>query len=512
MFPLPSPPDTLVVRQLECVCCKEKFAIAEDYPRANGAAGQFWRLPPDQPARTTLRYEADRQRRTVIPQPRSAPDAEPEIILNRERSKRSHLNCPRCGADNRNWLNLLLTENAPPANHDHQHGFQPSNVLAFWQEQMRPVEKLLLTTVVFVLILMTLALMTAFSTDLTIWVVAIGFLAFAALRRWRSDGYQLWQRRFPAAHFGIILAIFLAFLASITAVSFEINTGKTLTLAFFVVFAPTSILFSLTEPWIALRENQHLRRVATKAPHFERQLWLRGFLAIVIFSAILPLLFFRLLPIGVATIGESLLQQAEQNITTAVETAGETGQIVVDGTNPAYLTKRQEAIDNAVASVGADTKLMAIWVIGVGLASVTAVLSGMFALNQFVADVDRQIPPPIFHSLANMTRVTVWEAKQALEITGDMGHVQWTRVSRNEDGGIHLVGVHITRTDAGQQKEKYIPAQEYAITADAWARIIKAKIKRTRVFFTGTPESELSDAFFKSVLQPSLRIQNDKRD
>ena len=64
------------------------------------------------------------------------------------------------------------------------------------------------------------------------------------------------------------------------------------------------------------------------------------------------------------------------------------------------------------------------------------------AVNRYVQLINLQVPPPIYHSMANMTRVVVWEAKRALEIGDEVERIQWTAVNRNDLGGINLHGLY----------------------------------------------------------------------
>ena len=59
-----------------------------------------------------LRYQ-DRSRRPVVPQNRAIPSQNSEPYEQRDDNHHS-INCPRCGADNRNWLHILN----PPQQHD----------------------------------------------------------------------------------------------------------------------------------------------------------------------------------------------------------------------------------------------------------------------------------------------------------------------------------------------------------------------------------------------------------
>lgn len=107
MFQFPSSPDTLVTRQIECVSCREIFTISEDYAMLESTASEYWRMAPDQYADINLRYHPQKGRKPTIPETRTEPDYEPSPILAQRRSQRAHINCPRCGTDNRNWMHII---------------------------------------------------------------------------------------------------------------------------------------------------------------------------------------------------------------------------------------------------------------------------------------------------------------------------------------------------------------------------------------------------------------------
>ena len=107
--PFPQGPYTLVTRQLNCVRCQETFTIAEDQPNLHHR-GHAWQSPHDQYPMTALRYNKNRTQVGVLPEVRSQPieSAPPD----EEPVQAYHINCPRCGADNRNWL--FIQENIRP--------------------------------------------------------------------------------------------------------------------------------------------------------------------------------------------------------------------------------------------------------------------------------------------------------------------------------------------------------------------------------------------------------------
>jgi hypothetical protein len=106
MIHFPTPPDTLVTRQIECVSCKEVFIISEDYAQASSERSDHWRMPSEEPSHTELRHHSEPTYQTVLPFARTTPNQDPSPILTWSRSQRAFINCPRCGTDNRNWLRL----------------------------------------------------------------------------------------------------------------------------------------------------------------------------------------------------------------------------------------------------------------------------------------------------------------------------------------------------------------------------------------------------------------------
>jgi hypothetical protein len=92
------------------VRCREIFTIAEDDPRMEYRSAA-WQSPHDQYPRTAFRFDDNRAQAGVLPEVRSQPI---NTALPDEESVQTHhnINCPRCGADNRNWL--FVRENVHP--------------------------------------------------------------------------------------------------------------------------------------------------------------------------------------------------------------------------------------------------------------------------------------------------------------------------------------------------------------------------------------------------------------
>ncbi|MCA9873933.1 MAG: hypothetical protein KC441_09765 [Anaerolineales bacterium] len=115
MFQFPSPPDTLVARQVECVCCREIFTVSEDIVTLEPGVSEFWQMTPDQYADIRQRYDPRISRKPIIPEFRAEPQGRPHPIQHFRRSQRAYINCPRCGADNRNWVQITSPPVYSPA-------------------------------------------------------------------------------------------------------------------------------------------------------------------------------------------------------------------------------------------------------------------------------------------------------------------------------------------------------------------------------------------------------------
>ncbi|HUM71475.1 MAG TPA: hypothetical protein PLK31_21815, partial [Chloroflexota bacterium] len=107
MINVPVPPNALATRQITCICCHEQFSIAVDEPnRGRRTMADNWHVPADQSHSTQMRFQADRTRVQTLPVARTVPEPNPENSTHRDPGKFYFVTCPRCGADNRNWLNF----------------------------------------------------------------------------------------------------------------------------------------------------------------------------------------------------------------------------------------------------------------------------------------------------------------------------------------------------------------------------------------------------------------------
>ncbi|RMD49104.1 MAG: hypothetical protein D6835_05665, partial [Candidatus Thermofonsia bacterium] len=101
-------------------------------------------------------------------------------------------------------------------------------------------------------------------------------------------------------------------------------------------------------------------------------------------------------------------------------------------------------------------------------------------VTRTAAQVAAQLPPPVYASVASLTRVVTAELRHALDIPGDMSHIQWMQTNRNEQGGVTMQGLHrdTPQYDSnGRLLDTLIPAQHYTIVTDIWGRIQKASIR-----------------------------------
>lgn len=107
MYHVPAAPQTHVTREIVCICCNERFTIAIDTPdRKKGHhKSDKWHVPANQISTTILRFTPHSHQQMINPPGRAEPENDPEQTAHHDQDKEYYINCPRCGADNRNWLN-----------------------------------------------------------------------------------------------------------------------------------------------------------------------------------------------------------------------------------------------------------------------------------------------------------------------------------------------------------------------------------------------------------------------
>lgn len=369
--PFPQDPRTLTVRQLECARCREIFTIAEDSPNRFSRRTTSWQVPQDQYSLTPLRYVEDRKQIGVMPEVRSQPIE--RVSANQDWGQNYHLNCPRCGADNRNWL--------------------------FISSRIRPL------LAHFVIIGGILSLI------LTVFIL---------VSRW-SDVFQ----------------------------------GRPLAMICLALAAALPLLI-IPGQWRALRDHQLARRFLPNLAQPQMAPTVRtAAILFVVLILVIPGLRYGFVPVMrqalSATVG--LISDAETN-----------------------------SSDKSIAEIADDLDFLPDWLY---LGTLTSIVSSAFALlgvSQVLGRVNNQLPRPIYTNTANMVRVTLWEAKRALEIKDFFENIQWTLTKRNEQGGIDMEGYFRDPPEflANGELADLVRVQKYEISTDRWCVITSAKIVDTK--------------------------------
>lgn len=477
MIDLPQLPHSFSTRQVTCICCNEKFTLSEAYLKQNYADGDAnapdgWRASADHSPHTVLRQQDTRTLRPVRTQTRAEPHAlHPHRQDNDGRSDYA-LNCPRCGADNRNWVQI----SAPAPLHflrarlfhgvDTNFSISIAVLLAF-----------LLSVVAFVagyqrnpewavdrlIPLSATMFLTGFAT-----AVVLSGQWRAVLQTHRINNYLPNEQRIPPTIWTSIgLWLLFAFAVPI----------------FIYLFLPWFVNLILGPPPPSPTPRQIVERLENTLVNLleegnlppEPEADARALLAT-------SQDFLTDLPLDAPQVSavETLIGNIEQARPQLADAGPEIDSRLAELRT--YLNENRPLLQPPPFWSQRDSlfRFLVLWAAFVTLTS--AVVSGITigAVNSFVRRVDGQIPPPLYHSVANMTRVVAWEAKQALEVRGDMEHVQWVHAERTEEGGVELRGVH--RDDPvfdndGRIQGDHVPAQVYKVLADRWGRIITARIR-----------------------------------
>ena len=464
MFDLPDFPDVLTTRHIHCVSCKEQFAVTE-------GRGGSWAVRANESQAVNLHYDPNRERRPAAPSSRQIQ----QPMNGRLTLPRSYelVNCPRCGADNRNWLALLQV--------NHQ-----------GMRQRFPIVRLANYVLVsFVALALTLIFMMDIHLGkAAILLVMIPAAIFGTLleltREWnalrenqhekrvvpktRSKETELWIRGgilvflftivFPLIFFSLAPTSFRLFL-EIAQDSPEAEVDE----------AATAVSLSVNQQIDATQEE--FADIAGQMQGLLDDLPSEDLPSI---EAEIDKLSDRLANTVVAS--QSALEHIQIESETAIQSR-RTEEL-------ATLTKaRKNAIEGLKDGLVANLGFLRVWGVTVGIPTLVAVFMGMAAVKQFVGQVDRELPAPVFHSVAGMTRLVAWEARQALEVKGKYFHnIQWMSVDRNGQGGLDLVGLFRERPNIdifGQPIGTMVRAQKHTIHTDKWCRVTSAKIEDVEV-------------------------------
>ncbi len=568
MIQVPASPNTLAIRQITCICCHEQFMISVDAPnRGQRNMADNWHVPTDQFHSTQLRYEANRQRRQTSPTARAMPDPSPEQSPHRDSGKFYFVTCPRCGADNRNWLNFLGRMPFPRQN---------------WLWVGRGLTGLAVVVIVIFLFFPTILP----SLELNKWtrwlpllvaVILAGILPLLLipdlwypmrLRNYLIDVVPAMKGSLsPAALRALLIWVILALLipavlyvippvlrelqaaifdqqptlvARIDAVSKQVNQlpeSVPVTNAFAGLTAVLNTQLLACEKTQIDQMIADLQAIAAASPHGNLLLINSATNQLHVIRETADISCRRDLIENVAVTLQPILsttavQPLPTNLTLQQcrvqwQAANEGQNVVVDPTCynfmlAAMLTDLGQIRDSQTpirnhAGILADARLLAadsailpgvrsqiasniatlenslqgaesapllnlrflvFWFTAVSLTALLCSICAFKTLDQRIEWLDPHVPHPIFTSIANMTRVAVWEAKHALEIDGYEHRIQWTRAIRNEVGGIDLVGLFRDPPELlpDGTMSSQVRAQRYGISTDMWCRIREARI------------------------------------
>ncbi|MCB8968077.1 MAG: hypothetical protein H6660_14405 [Ardenticatenaceae bacterium] len=494
-------------------------------------------MMPEQNPFAPLRFHNNRQQRMVMPLTRSNPRRAAERTPIDAQSARpdNFINCPRCGADNRNWLQILNRPSAPV------------------KFELLFVGPLFVLAVAALILAALLIFLNPSSEQYTHFIQAQAVVVslLLALSLWKL-GQRLFNDIGVFENLSVSLlalaAALLAFLATMALDKTNLFT-RAIPLAAFVFLAGLLPPVIMTRQWQAIFQWRRQQRYLPVLSSRRSPLLLVAIGLVLILAVGVPLFAYMAVPVGINLILDrmstaeietphqaiiSLNDRLEDWLKTPTnantQSVQELNNQLVDYLAhtpidqpetkyaqdmlkllPSYLTQLPNEVTAAVqarisdftAYVDAPTeapfrvpndvprRFLAMWVSVVGLSSVLGIASAMSSVEKFVGQVMEQVSPPIYYSIANMTRVVAWEAGRALDNVNHIDHVQWVDVQRNELGGIDLIGLYrdTPEFDAmGQPLYTTVRAQRFTICTDMWGHIEFAEVRDMRVPPTvGTP-------------------------
>ncbi|MCP5097078.1 MAG: hypothetical protein GY943_16135 [Chloroflexi bacterium] len=385
MNQFPAFPQTLITRQIECISCREIFTVSEDFPSPDDSPSPEWLATSTIFSNTQLRFLEDRNQQRVTPEPRTHP--------NQPRRGNSsyrhliHINCPRCGTDNRNWLEIINGDAA-------------------------------------------------------------------------RKGYEKYPIQYAIIAFSCIVLTIRAFL-KIQAAGYPLH--YLLALIACIILAAIIPFTKTIAKWRVIRENNYFRKINTP-PSVTQKIdpSLKSSLSsLSIYVLLIPFVFFLLMPLAFDTMS-TLIESVEDNVP------------VVPGSSED---------DDEDMPLSDNVKFLISWFLYTGFAGLVSIISAEISVNNIIRKNDKHLPRPLFYSVANMTRVVIWEANRALEIGGVLNDVQWTSVQRNEIGGIDLSGLFRDppSVESTGRMSDTVRAQMYTVRSNRWGHIEEAYVNDTRV-------------------------------
>lgn len=536
-FNPPALPDiSSATRQITCIRCEQVFVVADDAAGTNPEQLQqanialFFEVdravqPVSSPPTASLRKHpqiAPTSSTLVLEQP---PSSQTDNQNDNTHTSQSYINCPRCGADNRNWVKMLQGERAKDP---------------FFSDMRRKIDGRIL----FGLLVSGLAsisyLATEMATELTLpnkilltfiaTLITTVIITFSTLK-----AEEIFASEDPFIMGGVIapLAAFAGFLALLVRNPDNLWTQAVLFSLFFYVGGVLPSI-SLSHEWIKVLKNHRLRThlppAILKTTPIQNPLARTALTLVLVLAVVVPLLIYYGFPLLVSVLfgplDNDLRPNADPKIT-ALQT--ELDEWLSDAATAeeirTVLTTLNDALDDAlngsvsgaelglaiayletavsqdalaesdiknslddyldglndIASNTTSHRFVLIWILAVGTITSFSSFIAYGAIHTMAKEADRQLPRPIYHSIADMTRIVAWEARIALEIAR-VDTIQWTQAARNPLGGITLRGIDrdtpLYNAD-GSIRTEYVRAQRYIIESDKWGRIISARLGDT---------------------------------
>lgn len=479
MFNLPDYPDVYNTRHIICVSCKEKFSITEGHQAATPEDSR-WRVLPNETREISLRHEPNRQQRTVVPLRHAALPQENEPLFFQQPPATfspATITCPRCGVDNRNWLSLSQSKKI-------------NFLKKWWTRSPKIFFGLILAVIIGILGLILPSKYGFSSVQATIMLFYIPIVTYALI----YDLSNKWETLRIDTH-----------IAKILPDSPRAETGLWRNSIFFLILAAVvvpALLFSAAP--IAYQKTVEF---LVGSP--EKVITDSAEQVTTVFNTRLDETVAEIDAIGeemgdtFSNLPDGNLPQVERQVERITDKLEDTAAAATDEITAVAdesIPRIEAELDNELSileatrkseearlmkEIMASVRALSVWAAAISLPLIAVMMTVIPAIKAFAAKIDKNLPPPVFHSINHMTRLVTWEARQALEIDGyHHSRVQWMSVDRNEKGGIDLVGLFRDppKFDAyGQTMGETVRAQRHAIHTDKWCRIIDAKIEDVMV-------------------------------
>lgn len=277
-------------------------------------------------------------------------------------------------------------------------------------------------------------------------------------------------------------------------------------LGLFIFIAALIPALLIPEQWYELRLYSHTNRFIPPRSFVDLipPTWRTGLVHTFIVAVVVPLCFYVILPWGTQQMFnllepptrldltneasesiEPLTKDVPPELRADVVALVEQFETVQEKTRQLEPAVRTTTVNESPTPI--NRKLLLTWLMFVSLASGTAVTVAALAVQYYVYTIDAQLPKPLFRSMSRMTQVVTWEANRSLKIQGNINRVQWTSVRYNPQGGIDLTGLLRDMPDKDSEGNligNTVRAQQYIIRTDLWGNILTARIKDTRVPLT----------------------------